>query len=381
VRAVQCCLQNVKFFEFLKKLYTLFSSSTHTWNLLCTGLKPNENNRLLVLKSLNGTRWSSQAESCNALLLNFQTIMKILEEISKNEEERTDTRRDANTLHRKMMKYELHVMAVLWHRILTRFNETSKYLQEPDLDIVTAVNLMKSLETFISSQGDKFDKLEEVLQIYAENIANGNDAPERSKTKRFLDGNDDIYLTPRQKFQVETFTVIIDTLLVEIKRRIAAYEHVCSIFHFIPKLGTEILNEEDVKQFIEVYKEDVESENIKEKITHFSSYMMTTQLEAQDKNAQGIYRHMYNNDLQSVFPNMFIALRLYLTLPISSCKAERAFSKLLLIKNPLRTALKEDKLNALTILSSEQDIIREMDFSEKISNFAALKARKKQFSV
>ena len=43
--------------------------------------------------------------------------------------------------------------------------------------------------------------------------------------------------------------------------------------------------------------------------------------------------------LQSVFPNVDIALRIYLTLPVSNASGERSFSKLGIIKHRLRTSM------------------------------------------
>ena len=55
---------------------------------------------------------------------------------------------------------------------------------------------------------------------------------------------------------------------------------------------------------------------------------------------------------------------------------ERSFSKLKLVKNRLRTTMTQERLGYLTLMSLEEDILREVDFDELIADFARLKARK-----
>jgi len=81
--------------------------------------------------------------------------------------------------------------------------------------------------------------------------------------------------------------------------------------------------------------------------------------------------------LQEVFPNILIALRLYLTIPVANCSAERAFSKLTRIKNKYRTSQTQENLTSLMVLYSENYILKLIDFNEMIQKFAKEKARKK----
>lgn len=61
-------------------------------------------------------------------------------------------------------------------------------------------------------------------------------------------------------------------------------------------------------------------------------------------------------NLSSIFPNLYIALKISVTLPISSCSVERSFSKLKIIKNKLRTSMLQERLENLMQISCEKDI-------------------------
>ena len=55
-----------------------------------------------------------------------------------------------------------------------------------------------------------------------------------------------------------------------------------------------------------------------------------------------MYRLIVANNMEIVFPNTWIALRIYLSLVISFCSGERSFSKLRRIKNELRSCMTYD---------------------------------------
>lgn len=69
-----------------------------------------------------------------------------------------------------------------------------------------------------------------------------------------------------------------------------------------------------------------------------------------------VYKLFHQHDLKEVFPAIYIALSIGLTLPVSSSSPKRAFSKLKLIKNRLRSTIGEDRLESLMIVSCEKDI-------------------------
>jgi len=63
VKAVECCVQVVTFFEFVRKLYTFFSASTHRWAILTASV----GQHCSVVKCLSDTRWSAHADAVKAL--------------------------------------------------------------------------------------------------------------------------------------------------------------------------------------------------------------------------------------------------------------------------------------------------------------------------
>jgi len=86
---------------------------------------------------------------------------------------------------------------------------------------------------------------------------------------------------------------------------------------------------------------------------------------------------MLQNDFSTAFPNTYILLRLHLTLPVMNCAGERSFSHLKRIQSALRSTQTQEKLNNLSLLNIESDVLQELEFSSVIDLFSSAKCRKR----
>ena len=67
------------------------------------------------------------------------------------------------------------------------------------------------------------------------------------------------------------------------------------------------------------------------------------------KTAKDFLNYICMKHLMEVYPNLFIALRVLLTCPLSIAGEERSFSKLKLIKTFNRSTMMDDRLSSLAI--------------------------------
>lgn len=160
---------------------------------------------------------------------------------------------------------------------------------------------------------------------------------------------------------------------------LTAYETACSRFGFLNHL--EDLSEAELhaaaEKLVEIYKEDLEP-NLGNELIQFVSLIKAVGHDPVESEAKEMvyYRILVKNNISAAFPNVEIALRLYLVLMIANCTGERSFSKLKLIKNRLRTTTGQSRLSCLSLMSIESDILRELDFEDIIHEFAAKCTRK-----
>ena len=75
-----------------------------------------------------------------------------------------------------------------------------------------------------------------------------------------------------------------------------------------------------------------------------------------------------NKQLDSSFPNIHVSLRMFLTNPCTNGSAERSFSahRRIKSKSVLRPTMKEDRLNALSLMAIESRVAKTIDFNSVI---------------
>lgn len=134
------------------------------------------------------------------------------------------------------------------------------------------------------------------------------------------------------------------------------------------------------KELVLLYPKDLNL-NLGDELKQFHHYMRAKI--RNNENIKFTYSECYNiivaDNIQFVFPNVETALRIFLTLMITNCSAERSFSQLKRMKNPLRTTMNQDRLDSLALLCIESDILRRIHFDDIIKDFVAQKCRQQLF--
>lgn len=139
------------------------------------------------------------------------------------------------------------------------------------------------------------------------------------------------------------------------------------------------LNSEELRQsckeFAEFYYEDVNEKELEIECLHLTEYLKIDDVENKDCILK-IYQLLKENKIEDTFPNVEIALRIFLSMMVTNCSGERSFSKLKRIKNELRSTMLQERLTSLSLMSIESDVLKSIDFEEVINDFAHLKSRR-----
>lgn len=378
VHAAGCVPEVTQFFEIIQKVYNFFSGSTYRWNILTEhlGLKK-------VVKSLSQTRWSARADAVSALHEGHKQIIEALLAIATDTEQAQETREEASSLSRKMEKLEFILLTEIWNSILERIDRTSNYLQKETITLDVATNLFTALDDYIISLRDKFDYFESSAREKNPN-SDYKDLSQRTKRRSsrltFFDGSaTSVQLNGKERFKIETFIPIIDALGVHLKQRLSSYKDISQRFGFFFRLKT--LNCEELRQsckeFAEIYYEDVNEKELEIECLHLTEYLKIDQSENEGTNSiLEIYHLLKENKIEDTFPNVEIALRIFLSMMVTNCSGERSFSKLKRIKNELRSTMLQERLNSLSLMSIECELLENIDFEDVINDFAQLKSRR-----
>lgn len=199
-----------------------------------------DSTRTLLPKRLSETRWSARSDALRSLEQNYESFRLVLINLSSDEQQTGETRREASALVKKLNKFETAFMTIFWNTILIRVNETSKLLQNTSMELSAAVALLKSLSAFLVVQRDNFDNYyKKTLDAMT---AIGDAACERDfeigRARRPRRLHDDslqpaVVLTGQERFKIECFYVILDTLVADLTRRTNAYAEINQRFCFL----------------------------------------------------------------------------------------------------------------------------------------------------
>lgn len=389
--AVESIFEAATFFDYLEAFYTFLVNSTERWKLLQENLKPGHK----IAKRATGTRWSRRYDACSAFADSFKEFMEVLENIEKKESEKPENRRKAAGLRKNLCKFESAFMVIFWTAILERFNKANLSLQRVGLDLKSVLNIYKSLIDFVTElrtdENEMFQKFindaKEIIDVEGDEdevFAKGQRQRSRRQTLRSGETREnEIILHGREKLKVNIYFAILDRLITELQSRCSSYKLIFEKFSFLLNICDQSIDtstEDFIKEatnFQQFYKDDIEEETFPLECIHFRNYIKNAIEEGFDCNSTNLLGFIRDRNLEDLFPNVNIALQLYLTMAVTNCTAERSFSYLKRIKNYLRSNLTEDKLDDFGVLCIEGDFLNSLDYEDVINEFAAMKSRRK----
>ena len=112
--------------------------------------------------------------------------------------------------------------------------------------------------------------------------------------------------------------------------------------------------------------------------------LLCEEVEALKKSAEirkpvKLFEFLARNNRYPFFHNLFIALRMYITIPVTLASGKRSYSMLRLIKTYLRSSIQQERLNSLKIMSIESKISRGLNMDKILKHFVDVEARKISF--
>lgn len=277
-------------------------------------------------------------------------------------------------------------MLATWFKILQTIDYRSKVLQLRDSTIDEEVRNLQSLLDDLQHLRNNWDGIYNEASLVAGEMNISPLLKENRNGARESRASTD---TERQsaavfQFKVNVFLRIIDNVIAEINRRFQRINDINNKFRFLwqyPNLSEMELSKQ-AAVFAGEYKDDISSEFAEEiqflKSIHNANLAEPTKPGEMIKplGPLAILNKLNTLNLQNLFPNVSVALRIFLTLPVGVATAERSFSKLKLIKSYLRSTIGQERLCSLASLSIESDIAEKLDYESVIDAFAEAKARK-----
>lgn len=366
-----CCIQAVTFFGVIQKLYNIFSSSPHRWEIL-------KKHTGVSLHSMSKTRWSARIECVRPVVKQTKGIINAINEVLTTNL-KVEVRADLLGTKKYIRTFEFVVLAHIWFKILTQINYVSSILQAREItldkEVVNLEVLLQDLEKIRSNWGAILAEAQEHA-VESELETEFKETRLKKANPKYFKSVENVGKTEEDKFKEKVFLVILDTVTESIKNRFQVASKINSLFEVLWKFR-EFEDEkviEKTRAIFNFYNSDI-SEDICDEILHLKA-VFNANFECNFISPLSLLNQIHKLKVDSLFPNLVVILKIICTIPVTVCEAERSFSCLSRIKNEIRTTMSQDRLNNLAILCIESELARELDYSEVIEEFSNKKARK-----
>jgi len=171
----------------------------------------------------------------------------------------------------------------------------------------------------------------------------------------------------KENCRTKIYFVIIDRLKTQLNTRCEAYLSILETFGCIPTLYKDH-SVHDIKQtrynLVQKFPNDIESSKILEaECLHLRELILTQTnlLKNCDISPACFMLKCFEYETLEVFPHLEIVMSMYLCTTVANCTGERSFSVLKRVKNYLRLTMTNERLNTLTLLNIEADLLKSLN--------------------
>lgn len=319
-----------------------------------------------------------------------EKIYDALYEISQDSSFDAESRCEAESLAKKIQTFQFCCCTVLWHKILNQINLVSNELQNIETDISEAVeNIEKTFKFLkdIRSDSGFLEVISDATVLAYDLDAELSFPPAtsirvRRKKAMLNEATDDLIRDSKTRFKVECFFLILDQAITSIEERFNQLQNHANSFKFIYNIGAlKSLGKSDLLK----KSEELALALRQNEDSDIDAFEMCDELvalsELLDPNLAPIdaLRFLIRNKLAT--PNVIIALRILLTLPVTVASGERSFSKMKLIKNYLRSTMAQNRLSALALISIESEIAKNLDYNTLLRHICRKKGQKSRLNI
>lgn len=364
-------------FGILQRLYTIFAASTKRYCVI------SEHVTTLSLKQVCETRWEARINSLQAVRYQYSEIRESLIELSENVDD-SKVSSEALSLVSHMEDFSFLVSLILWYDLLFQVNIVSKSLQSKTADLPSTMKLLQRCEDFLKTfrengLADAIISAKEIAKELEMETSFPKKRRGRMKQVSKEDSNheeesaEDIY-------RREVFLPLVDSVTISLNERTKQLKHHQDVWGFLYNLNSLPTKDElkkcclGLEDFLTVGGvSDINGRELFNEIQQVKSVFCESN---EELTPVKLLRKIKSGDHKDLFTNLWISLRILVTIPVTVASAERSFSKLKLIKTYLRSAMTQDRLTALAILSIENEEAKKLDFKDIVRSYANAKVRK-----
>lgn len=379
--AARSCKESLQLFGLIQRIYVLFSGSVKRWKILTDHVSG------LTLKPLCATRWECRINCLKPFKHNLAEIQDALMALANEEHTEPSVCHEALTLSQQTANFNFIMSICVWYDILYQVNLVSKAMQHESADLILVTSLIEKCKNFVETFRhtgfeSAFLTAKEIAEkLEVEPVFVQSTRVRRKKALFSYEGKDEPIIDPKEKFKIEFFYALVDTTIISLDERFCQLKNHSKVWGFLYNIKC-LPEKEHLKEACFQLQKALEKDgqslisglDLSEELWHIQGL-----IHQEAPTPLNMLNFIVKNGLSDTFSNIWISLRILLTIPVSVASGERSFSKLKLIKTYLRSTMSDERLTSLSLLSIENDVLKTLDLNSTIDQFAKAKARRVVF--
>uniref|UniRef100_F6X4E3 DUF4371 domain-containing protein n=1 Tax=Ciona intestinalis TaxID=7719 RepID=F6X4E3_CIOIN len=338
-----------------------------------------ENFRYSALRPLCPTRWAMRFEAIDIFIKNYDTILNWLQTVATDSSMDGKSRSGARSFLLSLEKFSIFYCLNVMHMLLEKIQPAHRAIQSRSINIGRCYQLIENLalsftECLNTTEKSTFFKKCALsalkLGIGLPSVPRG--VARRSAAINEADGSGD----DASSYYANLFGVIVQSAVDSLQSRFCQgdIETAKYLEDVLLSAIVESKPTPNLERISNLY--NFEPSCVKSEIS-----TLTLFLRAKNKSCSSINELICvllgDSTLRLLLPNISGLVQLYLTLPCTSCEAERAFSCLKRVKSYLRSTMAQRRLNHACLLNIYKEHCDILDKSNIINEWISRTATRK----
>ncbi|CAN6580347.1 unnamed protein product [Malus baccata var. baccata] len=291
---------------------------------------------------------------------------------------------EADILLNLLQSFDFVSILFLMKEILGITNVLSHALQKKNLDIVSAMALVKACKQQLQAMRDNgwdawLDKVSSFYGKHDIDIPDMNDIfVARGRSRRRVEK-----LTNLHHYRVDLFIDVIDKQLQELNNRFneTSTELLICVACLSPDNSFSAFDIEKLVRLAKFYPKDFSDMELTLLEDELKNYIFDMRLHNEFSALKGINnlaQKLVETKRDRQYPLVYLLVKLALILPVATASVERAFSVMKIVKNPHRNRMGDQWLNDSLVMYIEKDVYDSISNDVVIRRFQNMRTRRGQ---
>lgn len=274
----------------------------------------------------------------------------------------------------QMESFEFIFAMQMLDPILNLILHVSTVLQSSDINLLTAIHLVRSLKKSLESMrndGNGFkNNYNNTQQLCKKNCFTIPAVKKRKISSKIdITTNQHFMLSKKDEMRVNVYYQTLDQLIAGLNSRFN--QEMIKMIESMGRLLKLETSSDDIFLLSSVF--NLDAANLETEIRLLKQSTDISKSNKANCEKWMDWLTISGTSKEVIFYNVYKSLKSFMVIPVPTCSCERSFSKLSIVKTKLRSAMLQERLDNLLTMFIEQELAYNVDLDDVIETFKTLR--------